>query len=61
MAYVDDFLLTYNERWDKSRLTNLFKWGSQDGPVPVVSVIRGSASKTVPALTCRSFGESARW
>ena len=30
VAYVDDFLLTHNERWDRSKLTRLFQWGSQD-------------------------------
>ena len=25
VAYVDDFLLTHNERWDRSKLTRLFQ------------------------------------
>eukprot|EP00913_Durusdinium_trenchii_P003862 g3574.t2 len=30
VAYVDDFLLTHNERWDRQALLSLFKWGAQE-------------------------------
>ena len=30
IAYVDDFLLTHDSRFDRSKLTGLFTWGSQD-------------------------------
>ena len=30
IAYVDDFLLTHDDRFDRSKLTGLFTWGSQD-------------------------------
>ena len=30
IAYVDDFPLTHDDRFDRSKLTGLFTWGSQD-------------------------------
>ena len=30
VAYVDDFLLTHNQRWDRRALLDLFKWGAQE-------------------------------
>ena len=30
VAYVDDFLLCHNQRWNRAELTNLFKWGTQE-------------------------------
>ena len=30
VAYVDDFLLCHNQRWNRAELTDLFKWGTQE-------------------------------
>lgn len=30
VAYVDDFLVSYNKRWNKSELMQMFTWGNRD-------------------------------
>ena len=68
IAYVDDFLLVHNERWDRSALTSLFEWGSKEVLTLDNSIVfkgkelslRQHGNQTYLALTQKAFIEGMK-
>ena len=68
IAYVDDFLLVHNERWDRNALTSLFEWGSKEVPALDNSIVfkgkelslRQHGNQTYLALTQKAFIEGMK-